>query len=317
MQGKDALQRRLTAALASRSHGVEMSIDEVEVASFFQKAADAMHADELEFVAISQEFAALLTRAQRLSTTPAGMLFIIRGRVGAQPKRFIAAIKAESHDGFGASASANDVTVSYLEQLLLTPTQRLYKVGLLLEDQSAARLSPGAYNPRDYRAFLFDHLITAIETRQAAQFFYAGFLGMGIQKSIKKLTQDFFDHTRNFIASSSLDDEDKAGMREALRTELRSNSATFNADEFADRHMTNEIRTQYGEYLQAKNFPRQSIVKDTEYVRARLKKPRKLSFAQGIKLLIPSDVSPDFISVARSGENNTVITIPGAFTESD
>lgn len=81
------------------------------------------------------------------------------------------------------------------------------------------RLAVGDYDPLGYRAFLFDHLITLTETRSAAAYFYSGFLGMGIQKSARKLTKDFYEHTTAFIGSSSLTDDEKLNLREALRVE--------------------------------------------------------------------------------------------------
>lgn len=210
--GRDALQKRIVAALGSRSHGVEMSIEGTEAGDFFQLAAHAIHQQDSDLIATSRAVADRLTHAQGTTNAPAGMLAVVTGRIGSSPKRFLSVIKADIQDGFGTGDDAENVDLTYLQNLMLTPTQKFYKVGLLLELSAGLQQSPGEYDPSNYRAFLFDHLITATETKQAAAYFYLHFLGMDIQKSSKKLTKDFFEHTKAFVASSSLSDEEKLEM---------------------------------------------------------------------------------------------------------
>jgi hypothetical protein len=53
----DALQLRITKALGNRSHGIEMSIEQIDCDSFFQKAVTMLHADELTFIKLSESLA--------------------------------------------------------------------------------------------------------------------------------------------------------------------------------------------------------------------------------------------------------------------
>lgn len=312
MAGKDALQKRLTAALGSKSHGVEMSIEKVDQESFFQVAADAIHATDAELVMASKKLAEMLTQAQLATNAPPGMLAVITGTVGASPKRFVAVVKADTHDGFGATENEAKVEVSYLDRLLLTPTQKLYKVALLLELSAQLRPADRKYKAGNYRAFLFDHLITATETRSAAVYFYSSFAGMDIQKSSKKLTQDFYEATCSFISITPMDDDDRTSLREALRTELRSASGTINADDFAKAHIRKEHRTAYKKHLEEQGFPNNAIVKDVAYVKSRLRRPKRYKFVAGIELKVPADADKSLVAVTQE-EQRTVITIESDF----
>lgn len=315
-EGRDALQKRIVSALGSRSHGVEMSIEGVAEGDFSQLAAHAIHLPDPEFIESTRLIADRLTRAQGTTSAPAGMLAVISGRIGVSPKRFIAVIKADIQDGFGSTGDHENIDLTYLQNLMLTPTQRFYKVGLLLELVSGLPQVVGEYDSGNFRAFLFDHLITARETRDAAAYFYQHFLGMDIQKSSKRLTKIFFEYTKSFVVSSSLSDEDKANLREALRVELRSESEIISTADFAARHIPAPLRDSYLSHMDAKGFPRHSVTKDVQFVKAQLKRPRKLEFVQGIKLLIPADVSDRVWSI-ESEPDATVVRISSGFTETE
>lgn len=314
--GIDALQQRMTTALGSRSHGIEMSIESSASDSFLQIAAHAIASTEKDiFVQASKEMTNKLSLAQAGTSGLAGIVFVIRGRIGKQKNRFLAVIKAELHDGFG-TGEPGDTAVQYLAQLALTPTQRLYKVGLLLETIPVAPAKPAIYEPSNYRAFLFDHLITATESRSAAAYFYSSFLGMGIQKSSKKLTQDFYEICHNFIKAAPISDDAKWELREALRVELRSNSTIISAHSFATEHVeSEELRDSLLAHFEAKGFPKNAVNKDVEYVKSKLRRPRKLAFTSGVKVIIPADATKDTVVVNESNESETTITIHGTYQE--
>lgn len=316
-EGVDAIQKRMTAALGNRSHGLEVSIENTDTDSFMQLAADAICRSSREvFINASQTMAKKLSASQAGTSGLPGVIFVIRGRIGKTPQRFLAVIKAEVHDGFGTGESEETIAVQYLKTLMLTPAQRLYKVGLLLEVQSAIPLQLGDYEPSHYRAFLFDHLVTATETRSAAAYFYSGFLGMGIQKSSKKLTRDFFEHTEAFIKTASLSDEKKWELREALRVELRSSSGVISVTDFAEANIEDQdVQDAYCVYLHGQGFPKNAVTKDVAYVKTRLRRPRKWAFSSGVKIVIPSDAGSDSVVIKKKTAAATTVLIKGSITE--
>ncbi|RQO73145.1 hypothetical protein DBR44_09520 [Aquitalea sp. FJL05] len=311
----DALQLRITKALGNKSHGIEMSIHDVTAESFFQTAASMLHADEASFIKTSKELAINLHKAQLTTNTPGGMLAIIAGRVGDDALPFIAAIKAETQDGFKANEKDDQVDMEYIAELLLTDTQRFYKIGLLTEHISKPAGAEG-YQAGNYRSFLFDHLMTATETRPAAAYFYRVFLGMDIQASSKKLTEDFFEYTRDFIKTAPLDDNAKLDLHEALRTELRSQEATISAGGFGAKHLPAELRKEYEDYMTAKGFPANAINKDTDYIHAKLRKRRRFVFTNGVWISTPPEKTDDFLQIEPADDAGiTVVKIKGAFQE--
>lgn len=313
----DALQLRITKALGNRSHGIEMSIEQIDSDSFFQKAATMLHSDDQTFIKLSENLAHKLNKAQLSTNAPGGVLAIISGRIGDHSLPFIAVIKAEIQDGFGTDEQENQVNMKYFENLFLTNTQRLYKIGFLTE-LIIKPVSSDGYLPGNYRAFLFDHLMTSTETRNAAGYFYLNFLGMDIQASAKKLTQDFFELTKTFIDTAPINDDNKFYFHEALRVELRSKDATISVTDFGNKHFPDEIRKQYEGFMKAKKFPQNAIPKDNEYIYAKLRRRRKLSLNSGVYISTPPDEFKNLVQIVPSEDTEfTVVKIKGQITSLD
>lgn len=306
----DTLQQRIQQALGNKSHGIEMSITNTEPGNFFQVASGMIHATHEDFIKTSQGLAHSLSKAQLNTNAPGGMLAVIGGRVGENALPFLAAIKAEPQDGFRANEHDGQVDVEYISEILLTESQKLYKIGFLVEVVSRPTGADG-YSAGNYRAFLFDHLMTATETRSAAAYFYSGFLGMSIQASAKKLTQDFFEFTRNFIDAAPLSSEEKLDLHEALRSELRSQDATISVSGFATKHMPVAIRPEYSGFMATKSFPENAISKDTSYIQAKLKRRRKYVFTNGVWLSTPPGEAKDLIEIDASNDGETIIKVKG------
>lgn len=305
----DTLQLRIYKALGNKSHGIEMSISQIEPGSFFQKSASMLACSDDDFINLSRDLAVELAKAQMTTNAPGGMLAIIKGRVGPHSAPFLAAIKADIQDGFKADEDEENVTAEYISTLLLTEAQKLYKIGFLTPVNSKPAVN-GLYDPANYRAFLFDHLMTATETRSAAGYFYNNFLGMSIQSSSKKLTQDFFELSRAFIDTAQISTDEKLNLHEALRSELRSQTNTVSASDFSSKNIPKELQDNYLAFLEAKGFPKNAIVKDTAYITAKLKRRRKYVFSNGVWISTPPEAGTDAIKI-ESDEllGTTIVTI--------
>lgn len=305
----DTLQLRIYKALGNRSHGIEMSIAEVEAESFFQKAATMLACPDIEFISRSQSLASDLSKAQTTTNAPGGMLAIIRGRLGTQSTPFLAVIKADIQDGFKAEEDEENVTAEYISTLLLTEAQKLYKIGLISPIVSRAPVN-GLYGPEDYRAFLFDHLMTATETRKAASYFYNSFLGMSIQASSKKLTQEFFEFTKTFIDTAQISIDEKLDLHEALRAELKSQSATISTAEFMTKSIPHQLQDGYSSFMASKGFPKNAVIKDNEYISTKLRRRRKYIFSNGVWLSTPPDADETSVKIEAQDEyGTTIVTI--------
>jgi hypothetical protein len=303
----DALQLRITEALAARSHGIEMSIRDGVADSFLNLAASTMHNSEDIFIKSSHRLANKLTEAQFNVGAPGGILIIVSGDVGDEQKPFYAVIKAETQTGFSTHENDEQLTMHFLNELLLTPSQRFYKVGFIVEQQINEVDESGNYPSSAFRAFLFDHLMTATDTSKAASYFYNTFLGMDINSSSKKLTQDFYETTRKFINDAKIPEEQKLDLHEALRSELRSKKATVNINSFATEHFPDEIKEDYKKIATENHLPLNSFLKDIDYIASKLKRRSRLVFSNDIWMSIPPDKIKDLVEILPNEDHNTTI----------
>lgn len=313
----DALQLRITEALAARSHGIEMSILQGVADSFLNHAASTFEDEGKDkvFIGVSQRLAQKLSEAQFDSGAPGGILIIVSGLIGDEQRPYFAVIKAETQTGFSTQENEQQLNMQYLSELLLTPSQRFYKVGFLVSLEDCIKDENGNYPPSSFKAFLFDHLMTSTDTSKAAAYFYNKFLGMDISRSSKKITQDFYEVTRDFINSSQLTQENKLDLHEALRSELRSNKTTLNINSFADEHFPEEIKSDYKKLVVSKKLPENSFIKDNDYILSKLKRRSRLIFSNDIWMSVPPENFNELIEILPCEEDNTtIIKINGKLT---
>ncbi|EFR2063222.1 nucleoid-associated protein [Salmonella enterica] len=309
----DALQVRITEALANKSHGIEMSITDTGDDSFFTLTASVLHVEGEPFINVSKRLAGKLTEAQYgAGKVSGGVLIIITGKVGEQSYPFLAVLRAEMQNGFRTNDTPEQIAMEYIADLLLTPTQRLYKIGVLIECESGHDLIDGRYDTQYYRSFLFDHLMTSTETKNAAGYFYSAFLGMGIEKSSKKLTQDFFEHTRSFINQAPVDEESKFDLHESLRSEMRSQKATLSTASFAVEHLPQELQADYQSFMVQKGFPQNAVSKDTDYIKKKLRRRSKLVFTSDVWVSIPPDQVKELVQIEQTDDDEfTTLKVKG------
>lgn len=312
------IQIRITDALGSKSHGIETEIAKSDPASFMQTAASMIHKGDPEFIDLSKGLAEQLTEAQTNPRWPGGVVIVLSGKVGSQQWPFLALIKAETDKGLNMEEANNgQVTLTLIQRMLLSETQRLYKIGILVETSFHAATADG-FSPGNYRSFLFDHLLTTTETRSAAAYFYDAFLGMKITGSSKHQTRIFYEESKNFINGMQAEATEKYQYLEALRSELRSNSGTISISSFASEHLPDECASEYKAALISAGLPDQAIVKDPEYIKAKLKRPRKLKFTSGVQIQAPPGVDvSEHVEVSPSEDGYTNVKIKGVIEEQE
>lgn len=310
--GLETLQHRIVKAIGNDSRGVEMSIAQHGVESFFAIATGLLESDNDAFVNDSQRIADMLNDAQATRDLPGGALVIITGVTGANASRFIGVIKAEMQDGFDLEESEQGLTVQYLNNLMLTPAQRFYKIGLLLE-RTYNQFGNEGRAPSDFAAILYDQQMNLQETRSAAQYFYRSFLGFELLDTSKKLTRDFFIFTREFISGRDLDPEKKLDLNDALRVMVKSDQTlTLSSSQYADSYLAfdENTRDDYLHFMRTKGFPEQAISKDTSLLSSLLKR-RKVKFTNDITLSAPADKFQSLIQIEESDLDSTLVRIKG------
>ncbi|MYZ44235.1 nucleoid-associated protein [Schauerella aestuarii] len=313
---KALVQQRLTEALGSRSHGVETAIARNTSDDFAQIAAKMLNADDADFVLGSQQLAIKLQAAHTSTRWPGGILILISGTVGHPANRFIAAIKAETDKGFNAVEKDGKLMLQVVKRMLLSATQRLYKVGLLVQIGPMKPGPDGIVDAAHFRCFLFDHLFNNKETARPASYFYDAFLGMAVLESNREKTRIFYEQSKSFISNcAELSNDEKISLREALRTTLRSNAATINADEFAKEHLAEKLQGEYLQALRTHGFPDNAVAKDLEYIKYVLRKPPSTKFSTGVEVKAPPDGKfEDLVRIGEVVDGYTKIEIKGVVT---
>lgn len=310
-KGLDTLQNRIVKALGSGHHGIEMDVRRIDEGSFFSQAARALNDDDM-FVVASGKITEYLNETQASRRLPGGVVVVIKGIVGPQKHQFLAVIKAEVHEGFSTKESENEVLMTFIDELALTPNQKLYKIGFLVFS-NFGRVANDNEEPdmSQYRAFLYDHNMTTNETRTAASYFYSQFLGFEVRQSDKKLTKDFYELTKAFIVQSNMGDREKLDVQQSLYVQLKvSNKTTVQISEFAENYLPAELCDDYVKYMTDNKFPETAVTKDIDYI-SKLLRRQKLQYSNDIVLSGPSENFEKLVTVVSEDAESTTIRIAG------
>lgn len=312
---KDMLRKRVTAAISQNSHGFEMGIESSGTDSFCHLGAEIAFGPHAGFVSYSKQLARNLNVAQSGRDLQGGALIVLRGTVGVASRPCCIVVKAELQSGLTMKYQDHAFSMELLNELLLTEAQRLYKMGILVQFEQLAKRHDSTNDPEGLRAFVFDYQMTSRETRDAAHYFSVNFLGLKQLPSARKKTQHFYEATREFIQNSMLADEEKLATHDALRVELRSNATTINPIAFAQNYLaTVEMRDAYRQFLVEKEIGTNTIDKDTEYIKSKLRRP-KMTFSSGVSISVPGASLGDLVRVlppeAGQSQNVTRVEIKG------
>lgn len=262
-----AFRMRMTEALSGQSQSLQMRIGKHGDGSFLEAAERLAVSDDDAFLAGSEAITTKLAEAQIARRIPGGMVVIFDGTVGAHAVPFVGVIKAETQAGFRRSKDGPKAVVEFLNNIFLTPATRLYKIGLMLFDDTAKA------KPDGRRAFVFDSNISVSNREAAAAYFYDGFLGCVLPSDGPYETARFFDLTKDFIRGSDLDPERKRDVIDSLYVFVRDEQdPTFTADQFGSRYLPPEMQDTFASFLDTKKFTPNAVVRDTSQMGTRLRR---------------------------------------------
>lgn len=283
-----------------------MDIADTSTGSCHEIAKQLIGATESEFISSSAEIAKLHTKIHTSRQWPDGTLIIIYGTLDTDKKRCIIIIKAEQQFGFTETLKKGKIVLDYLENLILTPQAKLYKIGVFYEPTPQKK---GA--PIKLFAHVFDSNIKANDDRQAARYFYSNFLGLKKLNNGAQRTRDFYDLTTEFISTLKVDDEKKLDLQQALYTYLKvDNRQTIEVSEFAGDYLDKAVRDDYAYYMKRKSFPESAVAKDTRLISRKLTR-RKLTFSGDVKLTAPSARFSELVEITDSTDSYTTLRILG------
>ncbi len=308
----EAFRQRMTDALSGQSQSLQMRIAKCAAGSLLEATESIVAASDQDFLAGSKAITTKLAEAQLSLRIPGGMVVVFDGSVGAPAVPFVGVIKAETQAGFRRSAGDGAKSVvEFLQDIFLTPATRLYKIGLMLFDDTTKP------KPDGRRAFVFDSNISASNREAAAAYFYDGFLGCALPSDGPYETAKFFDLTKEFIRKSDLEPEKKRDIIDSLYVFVRDEQdPTFTADQFGNRYLPDKLQDEFAGFLDARKFTPNAVVRDTSQMGTRLRR-RRLKFGGDIDRSASPEALKDKVKIdaitagdrAAPGESWTRITI--------
>lgn len=312
--GLATLQNRIVKALGSDSHGIQMDIAQANGNSFFSLGAPLMDVADKVFIERSREIVNSLNAAQATRDLPGGALVIMTGVSGNNGHRFIAVIKAEMHDGFDLEEEDGHFVVNYLNSLMLTPSQRFYKIGMLIESQYNAP-QDGKRDIADFSAYLYDQQMNANGDKSAAQYFHRTFLGFELLETSKKQTREFYAWSKEFFAGRELDADKKLDLYDSLYVTLKvDQSPTLTLSDYAESYLSfdEDLRDDYLAFMESKGFPSHAIHKDLSLLKSQLRR-RKVKFSSDVTISAPAEQFKELVSIDKelSTSSETVVRIKG------
>lgn len=306
-----ALQKRIVDVLGSHSHSLEMFIQDKEENSTYHLISQMQSTEDDQFVLLSQQLANKLSQSQRDKRIPGGALLVFGGTCDVLNFPIIGIIKAEPQDGFNKVIKDGVVDINFIDNLLLTPAQKLYKIAVFVNENPEV-----VDDDINFWVKIFDHNMTNSETQNAARYFHLSFLGCNYSPTDKKLTRDFFNVTRDFFEEVITNPEDKVDAHNDLVAYMRTQEPTLSPVDFAARHLVEEHRAPYEQFLEEKGIPARDINKDTTYIKSKLR-TRKIRFSNGIQLQAPAENFNDLVQILEQTSKYTKLQINGIISQHD
>jgi nucleoid-associated protein YejK len=292
-----AFKNRVADALGDRSKAVQMKVHDQSPTSTPALVDTVINQNDAEFAVSSYDFATKLAAAQHSKNIPGGILVVFTGTYGVNNSNFLAFIKAEVHSGYEIDTDdeTGEISLKFVEELLLTPGTKLYKTGAFFEKPHVVGAS-GDLNEK-WTPYVSDNQINKVDGKAAAQYFFADFLGCAYPETSARTTKSFLDESTRFISNLDAPEEQRSNYLNALKSYLKvEGSSIVNPNEFADRIFDTDTRDSYIGHLTSNGIPATAFTKDLEHISNSLKLTR-IRFSQDIKISIPSDKFNDLMEI--------------------
>jgi len=305
-------QERILEATAHDSQCIQMDVVKDEVGSAYKLMEPFLDGEQPDsaFISMSKSLTDKLASAQMSRTIPGGAVVVFDATLGRSNNRCIGIIKAEKHNGFSMQTRDSRKTLEFFNNLLLTPQQKLYKIGLLV-DVKPSDASERASNHSEM--FVFDSNNIKTSGKAAANYFFDGFLGCAYMRSSDILTKSFYDNTKEYLTKKTdMTGEEIVDRISALYTYLKvDNTQTIGVADFAQRYLPDPVvRDSYTAFMQGKNIPMISFSKDMELLKGKLKS-RKIKFTSDVYIYAPFDNFSENIQFIDKTDFDTTVKIKG------
>lgn len=288
---------RVREALGDGSKAVPMEIVNNDSNGLPCIVEKIINQNDDDFAASSYDIAKKLADAQHRKSIPGGIVVIFTGTQGQPQKRFLGIIKAEIHSGYEKEVNekTKEISLKFVEELLLTPGTKLYKTAAFFEKEETG--SEEIDLNKKWAVLVSDYQINQAEGKAAAQYFYADFLGFGYPKTSARTTMLFHEKASTFIEEMEISAEKKNDLHNALTTYLKVGlSSAISSEEFAENYFDIDTQDAFMTYMEECGIPTSSFTKDIKFIEGKLKF-RKINFSKNIKISAPSEIFKELITI--------------------
>lgn len=311
-RGIAELQTRIVEAVGHGSHSITMDIVQTDEGSVYSNIAPFLYSSKSndDFIAMSHRLVNKLVQCQTSQLIPGGIVLVFEGTTGISSKKYMGIIKADKLTGFTVTTANQTTMMQFLNNLLLTPQQKLYKVAIAVRNTDG---ETGPQVPDDISVAVFDSNNNKASSNAAATYFYDAFLGCTFQRKSDVLTRDFFNYTKEFITKKSgLPGKDKVELMSALYVYIKVRADnSLNVGDFAQEYFhTPEFKDSYQDYMTSKKVPATNIPRDLSMISSKLRK-RRIKFSNSVDIYAPVDNFSDNVTILSSEGDSTTLKIQG------
>lgn len=292
-----AFRTRVSEALGDGSRAVQMKIADQDAHKLPRIIDHIISQDNPTFAVSSFDIAKLLTEAQHSRGIPGGIVVVFSGTQGPKNNDFVGIMKAEIYTGYQKEKDdLGKISLKFIEELLLTPSSRLYKTAGFFKRVDCEEDSEDLNEK--WAVMVSDSQINKADGKAAARYFYADFLGCDYPETSARTTRKFYDATSKFISEMKASASEKADLFNALTTYLKvDTSSTVSPSDFAESYFK-DVDTQdaFTNFLKNEGLPDTAFTKDLEHIQSKLKY-HKIEFRSTVKILGPSDAFKDLVTI--------------------
>lgn len=294
----EAFKLRVIKALGHDSKAVQMEIVNQNLKQLPNLIDEMVEQEDDNFAVSSYDIAMKLAKAQQSRNIPGGIVVVFDGKQGLEKKKFLGIIKADIHSAYEKETNpkTKEISLKFVEEVLLTPSNRLYKTVGFFEKSFSENASHDLNDK--WMVMIADYQINKVDGKAAAKYFYSDFLGCNYLKNSARETKQFYDYTKDYIDNLDLPQDEKIDYYNALVTYIKVDTSTnISAIEFARKYFDNaDIRDAFISYMKESGLPSTAFTKDTEYIVKKLK-TRRVDFGRDIRIVASPEAFRDRVVI--------------------
>jgi hypothetical protein len=308
--GNGLIAKRLTDTLSTGSHCVEVTVEDASNGSPFCYASSMLDATDEEFISHSTHLAQALSQAQTSGSIKAGSAVFIQGTciTDEQNVRFITIIKADSDQALQKQINGENITLTYVNDMILGQSQKLFKVAFFVE-QVRQQESRDCRSTEDFEIQVFDHMMNNSGNGTAATYFYSTFLKCKQADNASRQTKQFYEETKRFIEAMQIDAGEKLELKGGLISYMRGNRTILEPNEFAREFLPEDHQDRFVNQCRNSGI-NGAVSKDLTLLKGKMRR-QSVKFSSNVTLYASPDVFKESVKVGEFNDGWTEIKILG------